>query len=265
MKKYSVLISGKQKIIIDDFFNHLSDDFNLLTTSLRYEDLVNHINLFHPDIFIICLNGETRDEYNVLIELKRILTREGIFVFICGDHNDCRDFNETVVYMAEETFEKPISIDRIKEGILDYMHEKEKKAEEDAQLQLKLEQLKEQQRRKHILIIDDDPVMLKVVKEQLSDDYDVATAISSKIAYKFLDNKDTDMILLDYEMPGEDGPSTFKTLRTIPKLENTPIVFLTGVTDKEKIKEALVLKPQGYLLKPLDREKLLGTIEKFVG
>ena len=265
MKKYNVLISGKQKIIIDDFFNHLSDDFNLLTTSLRYEDLVNHLNLFHPDIFIICLNGETRDEYNVLIELKRILTREGIFVFICGDHNDCREFNENVVYLAEETFEKPISVDRIKEGIIDYMREKEKKAEEEIRLKIELEKIKEQERRKHVLIIDDDPIMLKTVKEQLSGNYDVATAISSKIAYKFLENKDTDMILLDYEMPGEDGPSTFKNLRAMPKLDSKPIVFLTGVTDKEKIREALVLKPQGYLLKPLDREKLLGTIEKFIG
>ena len=265
MKKYNILITGKQRIVIDDFFNHLSDDFNMLTTSLRYEDIVGHIDLFHPDIFIICLNGETRDDYNVLIELKRVLAREGVFVFIVGDQKDCKEFNETVVYMADETFVKPISIERIKDGIKDHIREKEKQAQDDAKLKLELEKLKEQERRKHVLIIDDDPLMLKVVKEQLSEKYDVATAISSKIAYKFLENKKTDMILLDYEMPGEDGPSTFKTLRTNKDLDSIPIVFLTGVTEKEKIKEALILMPQGYLLKPIDKDMLLGTVEKFIG
>ena len=138
-------------------------------------------------------------------------------------------------------------------------------AEEDAKLKLELEKIKEQERRKHVLIIDDDPLMLKVVKEQLSEKYDVATAISSKIAYKFLENKKTDMILLDYEMPGEDGPSTFKTLRKNKDLDSIPIVFLTGVTEKEKIKEALILMPQGYLLKPIDKDMLIGTVEKFIG
>ena len=107
--------------------------------------------------------------------------------------------------------------------------------------------------------------MLKVVKEHLHDKYDVATAINAKVAYKFLESKKTDMILLDYAMPGEDGPMVYGNLRQRPELANIPIVFLTGVSDKTKITAALTLKPQGYLLKPIDKERLLGTIEKFIG
>ena len=86
------------------------------------------------------------------------------------------------------------------------MDEKKKKAIEEEKLQAELEKIKEENRRKHVLVIDDDPIMLKVVKEHLHENYDVATAISGKIAYKFLESKSTDIILLDYEMPGEDGP-----------------------------------------------------------
>ncbi len=265
MKKYNVLLTGKQRIVFEDFFNHLSDDFNLLSTSMRYEDIVNHINLFHPDIFLICLSNENRDDFSVFMELKRILAREDVIVFIVGDKEDCRLFNECVVYLANETFEKPISINLIKEGIMDYMREKERKALEEAKMLKKVDEVKEEERRKHVMIIDDDPIMLKVVKEQLSEKYDVATAINSKIAYKFLENKTTDMILLDYEMPGEDGPTTYVNLRTNFDLLDTPIVFLTGVSDKEKITEVLMLKPQGYLLKPIDKDMLLGTVEKFIG
>ncbi|MBP8968184.1 MAG: response regulator [Lachnospiraceae bacterium] len=225
MDKYKILICGKQTSIIDDFFNHLSDDFDLLTTSFRYEDIVKHVSLFHPDVFILCLNGESKDDLNVMNELKRIFTRESIFVFIAGSREDCDFFRNTVVYMAEESFEKPISVAAIRNRINDYMDEKKKKAIEEEKLHAELEKIKEQNRRKHVLVIDDDPIMLKVVKEHLHENYDVATAISGKIAYKFLESKQTDIILLDYEMPGEDGPDVLINLRKRENLENTPLYF----------------------------------------
>lgn len=118
--------------------------------------------------------------------------------------------------------------------------------------------------RKHILVIDDDPIMLKTVKEQLHDDYDVATAISGKIAMKFLERKRTDLILLDYEMPGENGPAVLGKIRDNDSSRDIPVVFLTGVSDRDKIKEAIALKPQGYLLKPIDHDKLMETINNYV-
>ena len=119
--------------------------------------------------------------------------------------------------------------------------------------------------RKHILVVDDDPIMLKMVKEQLRDAYDVATAISGKIAMKFLERKMTDLILLDYEMPDESGPDVLEKLRENDSTKDIPVVFLTGVSDKSKIQEAIALKPQGYLLKPIDHDKLMATINSNIG
>lgn len=119
--------------------------------------------------------------------------------------------------------------------------------------------------RMHILVVDDDPLMLKMLKEQLRDDYDVATAVSGKIAMKFLERKKTNLILLDYEMPGETGPEILEKLRANDVTKDIPVIFLTGVSEREKIQEALVLKPQSYLLKPVDHEKLRSAIAKVVG
>ena len=118
-------------------------------------------------------------------------------------------------------------------------------------------------RRKHILVVDDDVRILKMLKVHLQD-YDVATAISGKLALKFLETKTTDLILLDYEMPGEKGPEVLKKLRDNDKTKDIPVIFLTGVAEKDKIEEVLLMQPQGYLLKPINRTKLLETIEKFV-
>lgn len=120
-------------------------------------------------------------------------------------------------------------------------------------------------RRKHILVIDDDPRMLKTMKEQLHEDFDVATAVNGKIAMKFLENKQTDLILLDYEMPDEKGPDVLEKIRANQSTKDVPVIFLTGVTEKEKIQKALVLQPQGYLLKPINRAKLMETIAKVMG
>ncbi len=118
--------------------------------------------------------------------------------------------------------------------------------------------------RKHILVVDDDSRMLKIIQRHLADKYDVATALNGKIAFKFLENRKTDLILLDYEMPLESGPTVLKRLRENPLTRDIPVIFLTGISDRNRIEKALALKPQGYLLKPIDHIKLLSTISKFI-
>ena len=93
----------------------------------------------------------------------------------------------------------------------------------------------------------------------------MATAVSGRVALKFLERRTTDLILLDYIMPEENGLSILEKLRAKEATKDIPVIFLTGVTERKKIKEALILKPQGYLLKPVDRDKLLEEIEKLIG
>jgi CheY-like chemotaxis protein len=167
--------------------------------------------------------------------------------------------------MSDLTLIKPITANAIKQKILVYMENVEKEREEQRIMQERLAEIQAKSERKHVLVIDDDPMLLKLIKEHLHEKYDVATAISGKIAHKFLETKKTNFILLDYEMPVENGPEVLKKIRENHEFDDIPVVFLTGITDREKIKEALMLKPQGYLLKPIDKDKLLGTVEKFIG
>ncbi|MGN0155366.1 MAG: response regulator [Lachnospiraceae bacterium] len=264
MKKYKILLTGKGRTIMDDFFSHTGENFLPVTTSTRYDDIIRHLDFFKPDIFVCCLNGETREDITKLMEHKRRLTREGISTIVIGSEEDCDNFRKIAIYMADLVLYKPISANAIAEQIIQYMENLEKEQEEQKLIQEKLEAIKKQKERKRVLVIDDDPIMLKLIKEHLHDTYDVATAISGKIARKFLESKKVNLILLDYEMPIENGPEVLMKIRENEELANIPVVFLTGITEREKISQALKLKPQGYLLKPIDREKLLGTIERFI-
>ena len=93
----------------------------------------------------------------------------------------------------------------------------------------------------------------------------MATAISGKLAFTFLEKKHTDLILLDYEMPIINGGEVLKKLRENPATKDIPVVFLTGVSNRSTIQEVLAMKPQGYLLKPIDSENLFKVIMDVLG
>ena len=67
-------------------------------------------------------------------------------------------------------------------------------------------------------------------------------------AISFLMKKSVDLVLLDYEMPVTTGPQVLRMLRSEPDTANLPIVFLTGISDEESVKQVIALKPEGYIL-----------------
>ncbi len=66
-------------------------------------------------------------------------------------------------------------------------------------------------------------------------------------------------------MPDMNGAEVLKALRENPLTATIPVVFLTGVNDTAKIQKALRLKPNGYLLKPIDKNVLLSKIKEILG
>ena len=72
--------------------------------------------------------------------------------------------------------------------------------------------------------MDDDSSVLKLLKGYLVERYDVATAISGKIALKFLETKKTDLVLLDYEMPVCDGMHVLEMLRSETEFADVPVI-----------------------------------------
>ena len=271
--RYKMLLTGRNKSVIDDFFKQTDDAFETLTTSVRYTDVVRHLNYFEPDIFVFCIYNESMDAFSQMTNIKNQLNQREIPFVLIGSKEDCEEFERITVRIADLVLVKPLTAEAITMQILNFMTVWNKLKAERAKTQKQEQRLQgdgvteesEVSNKKHILVVDDSPIMLKTLKENLRDDYDIATAINGKVALKFLEKKKTDLILLDYEMPGESGPAVLEKIRSDDAIKDIPVIFLTGVTDSGKIKEALVLKPQGYLLKPINREKLLEAITRVLG
>ncbi len=114
--------------------------------------------------------------------------------------------------------------------------------------------------KKHILIVDDDINMLKLLRMFLADDYQVTIVDSGKQALEYVVKHTPDLMLLDYMMPLFDGPHVLEILRKREETKNMPVLFLTSVTERDKIIQCLALNPRGYLIKPISREELLQRV-----
>ena len=281
--KYKILISGKNNTIIDDFFSQMSDDFEAVTTSNRYDDMIRHLSFYKPDVFVYCISGESRDNINQLINAKFRMMETRIPIVLIGAKEECDEVERIAINLFDLTLYRPISIPAITARISKLLEgrprmEAQKPSFEpeaippgifaskslSPSVAAQLGGAMANRGRKHVLVVDDNSMMLKLIKEYLHETYDVATAVSGKIAMKFLERRMTNLILLDYEMPGENGPAVLEQLRANEATKDIPLFFLTGVTETKKIQEALMLKPQSYLLKPVNREKLLSTIESLI-
>ncbi|WP_051204713.1 response regulator [Butyrivibrio sp. VCD2006] len=116
---------------------------------------------------------------------------------------------------------------------------------------------------RRILIVDDDPNYAKMVRDWLKDVYKVDMVSSGAQTISFLSKNRVDLILLDYEMPVVDGPQVLQMLREDGATANIPVIFLTGIGDKESVARVLSLKPQGYILKSTTRGNLIATLRDF--
>lgn len=119
--------------------------------------------------------------------------------------------------------------------------------------------------KKSILIVDDSGMYLRMLNTLLSEKYEVRLATSGIKALTMIRQKRPDLILLDYEMPMYDGRETMLKIRESEGNRNIPIVFVTAVNKIENIKSVLELKPAGYLLKPINKDKLFESIREIIG
>ena len=145
-----------------------------------------------------------------------------------------------------QTFSRPVNNDEFVKSVKEYF---KKAASGDF--------------KKSILIVDDDPQYLTMVREWLRGTYKVSMANSGMQAIKWLGKNKVDLILLDHEMPVTNGPQVLEMLRSDDDTKKIPVMFLTGKSDKESVMAVVVLKPEGYFLKNIDKDELLEKLNEF--
>ncbi|MBQ6128948.1 MAG: response regulator [Lachnospiraceae bacterium] len=116
--------------------------------------------------------------------------------------------------------------------------------------------------KKRVLIVDDDTMTLKILKKYLEGTYDV---VIENAGYRFVEKMgsyNADLILLDIEMPVVNGLQAFDVLLKNPDLNDIPVVFLSGVSNPNLVRELMNKGAAGYLVKTIPKGELLARLEK---
>lgn len=123
------------------------------------------------------------------------------------------------------------------------------------------EEVKNATGKKKILVADDDPAILQVVKMLLSSEgYEVITAVDGLDALRKAAREEPDAILLDISMPDLDGIELCAKLKSKEPTAKIPVGFLTAHEDIEHYGQALKHGGVVYLTKPFRREKLISLV-----
>ena len=200
---------------------------------------------------------------------------EGVFIYYLSDADDVKD--DLLVYLRDlvsdgsiylHVVANPMEIEEVKRHITDtkrtkYSQRPLNMETFNSSLMESFEALEKEHAKKRILVVDDNAVSLRAMKEVLSGKFSVSIVNSGVSAITFLTKNKVDLILLDYEMPVVSGPQVLEMIKEEPTIEAPPVMFLTSRNDVQSVKTALALKPVKYLLKSVPSSELIETIEEY--
>lgn len=227
MKAKILYVSDRPSMGADMLLKTLSNDYEILR--VRSSDEINHV----PELIFVNLSGlESSDKIKACKNSK---------IFLLGNKSEV-DSSDII---NSEKFIKPFNANEIRDKLANIQAQKINSIN------------------KIILLVDDDSVMLRTLRDGLSTSYKILPANSGENALKILARTKPDLILLDYEMPGMNGTEVFDSLKNNNESANIPVMFLTAKSDSGSIEKIDALKPEGHMLKTLPLREIKARIQKF--
>jgi len=118
---------------------------------------------------------------------------------------------------------------------------------------------------KTILVVEDNALNMKLVRSLLQlGKYFVLEAVDAEEGIKIAREKRPDAILMDIQLPGMDGLSATRILKSDPLLKHIIVIALTSYAMDEDYKKASEAGCDGYIAKPIDTHSFLKTLEQYL-
>lgn len=116
------------------------------------------------------------------------------------------------------------------------------------------------------VVVDDEPDQLEFLATVFEDNgATVFRASNGDEGLELARREKPDLLTLDLEMPGRAGGEVFEILRTDPELEGIKVCIITGHPELRRlIYDRTVRRPEGYLDKPVDEQRLMLNVRKIL-
>ena len=112
------------------------------------------------------------------------------------------------------------------------------------------------------LVVDDDETIRDTLYELLSENYICQTAETAEKAIARLQADTYDVVLTDISMPGLSGLELLGQVRQ--RFPNTPVIVISGISDKEHAQGLIRLGAFDYLLKPFSLDEVEKSVKRAV-
>ncbi len=115
--------------------------------------------------------------------------------------------------------------------------------------------------KKRVLIVEDEPLLREVLRDFLSEHFEVSECATGVDAVRLATELHPDVILMDVMMPGMDGITAVKKIRESEETRLIPVLMLTAVNSTANRIEAFGLGADDYIAKPFDFDEVLARIK----
>jgi len=115
-----------------------------------------------------------------------------------------------------------------------------------------------------ILVAEDTSVIQEIIRELLGYHYDLEFANDGEEAIEMANKTIPDIILLDIMMPKVDGFDVCENLRKNPKFNNTIIIMITALSDRDSQSKGYKLGADDFITKPFNPRDLQNKIKLFL-
>lgn len=117
-----------------------------------------------------------------------------------------------------------------------------------------------------VLVVDDDERSRKLLEIVLAmEGYRVVSAASGQEALAAIELQQPDVVVLDFLMPGMDGPELCARVRALPLPRKLPLVVLSGMDDPDARRAASEAGADDFIVKPFDRADLRERLAGLLG
>ncbi len=117
----------------------------------------------------------------------------------------------------------------------------------------------------NVMVVEDNEKNRKLMRVILkAKGYNVVEAATGEEALGILKNQKPDIILMDIQLPGIDGITLIKQIKTDAATKDIPILAVTAYAMKGDEQKIMAAGSDGYLSKPINTQELPAIIEKYI-
>ncbi|MCL2211447.1 MAG: response regulator [Treponema sp.] len=256
----SAVTGSRKKIIyVDDvqysrltIKNKLGEYYEVYTveSAVKMFEVIDKIG---PNLIILDINMPEMDGFDIIVKLKYDNRYSMIPIIFLTSRTDKESVMKGLKLGAADFFTKPFDTKKLIESI-------EKHLNSNNENKIKTEENNET--RPNILIVDDITIMLRTIHFSLHNKYNVTLLSKSELVMEYLQNNETDLILLDLLMPGLTGYDLIPMIRALPEYSDIPILVISTEGKKDTINEVLKLGANDFITKPFTPEELNVKVDR---